>query len=234
MANKTYWDMFEDVVDQVWLSNTFDDWLTETKRIKRDINQKQKEVLSVSKTYLKKAWINIVWWTVATQKEYTIPTTVDKVSTVMVTVDSRDYYPEEISFQDFNRLANTESTSDIPVFFTIDKAKLVLFPTPETSSLPIELNANQYATDLNTDPALTTDQATALEIKEWYENVIYYYALTEALARLEDFAASDRYERKQEKLELKYIKEVKNPTNSVVVKSWTKSFQDPNHYNILT
>ena len=98
----------------------------------------------------------------------------------MVTVDSRDYFPAQLGYQDFQRLANTEQTSDIPVYFTIDKTKLVLYPTPLSNSNAIELNANQIATDLVTDPSVTTDTGTALEIKEWYESVIYYYALSEA------------------------------------------------------
>jgi hypothetical protein len=234
MALKTYWEMFEDIVDQVWLTNTFNDWETETRRIKRDINDIQKEALSISKTYLKKAWVLIPWGTVADQKEYTIPTNVDKITLVQVTVDSRDYFPAELWIQDFNRLANTEQTSDIPVYFTVDKTKLVLYPNPLSNGNAIELNANAFATDLNTDPSVTTDQGTTLEIKEGYKNVIYYYVLSEAFSRLEDFASADRYERKQDKIMVKYKDEVRNPTNSVVVKHGIQDTVDPNRHSVLT
>lgn len=234
MAKKTYWEMFVDVVDQVWLTNTFDDWTTETRRIKRDINQIQKQVLSLSKTYLKKAWITISGWTVADQANYTIPVTVDKITNIQITSSSILYFPEHISISQFHRLANTNSSSDIPIFFTIDKNELFIYPTPVSNSLPIELNAWQIATDLDTDPSATTDQTTDLQIKEWYENVIYYYVLTEAFSRLEDFASWDRYDKKFDKIDLKYRNEVKNSTNSVVLKKWWTRFVDPNYYNTLT
>jgi len=234
MAKKTYWEMFEDVVDQLWLTNTFNDDTTETRRIKRDINWIQKRVLSMSKSYLKKDWVSISWGTVADQKAYDIPETVDKISLVKITVDDREYFPKELWIQDFNKFSNTEITSDIPVFYTIDKAQLVLYPTPETDSLPIELNANAYATDLDTDPWETTDKTTDLEIKEWYEDTIYYYALTEWFYRLEDFTSWDRYNKRFEEMFQSYKTEVKNPTNSVVVKGSTGYVENPNYYNTLT
>lgn len=234
MAKKTYWEMFVDVVDQVWLTTAFSNWTTETRRIKRDINDIQKQVLSISKSFLLKSWELIVWGTVASQAEYTIPTTVDKLSTVKVTVSSRDYFPIEISYQQFQRLANTESVSDIPVYYTIDKTKLVLFPTPETSSLPIELNANIYATDLNTDPSASTDQNTDLQIKEAYQNVIFYYSLYQAFRRLEDFASADRYQADYKEMLQDYKDEVRNPTNNIVVKSGLQNFSNPNNFPILT
>jgi len=234
MAKKTYWEVFEDIVDQVWLTNTFNDWLTETKRIKRDVNQIQKQVLSLSKTYLKKAWILISGWTVADQANYTITSTVDKITSIKITSSSVDYFPKEISISEFHRLANTNASSDIPVFFTIDKAELFIYPTPVSNSLPIELNAWQIAADLDTDPSASTDTATALEIKEWYENVIYYYWLNEAYNRQEDFASADRYDVKFKELFKKYKDEVSNPTNNIVV--WWKSPRviNPNYYSTLT
>ena len=234
MAQTTFWKMFNRIVRKAWLTNTFNDGKEETESIKEDVNTIQKQVLSISKTYLQKAWILIVWGTVATQKEYTIPTTVDKTSLVKITVDSRDYFPAELWIQAFNRLANTEQESDIPIYFTIDKTKLVLYPTPSTNSNPIELNANQFATDLDTSPSSTTDQNTLLEIKEWFENVIYYYALTEAFERLEDFASADRQLLKHDKLMIKYKDEVRNPTNSVVVKHKVPSSLNPNRFFTLT
>lgn len=235
MASKTYWDMFVDIVDQVWFTNTFNDWENETRRIKRDINQIQKEVLSISKTYLKKAWIVISWWTVADQANYPIPTWVDKVSVIKITVWDTDYYPEEISIWEYHRLTrNTDNTSDISSYFTIDKDEIFIYPTPASSSNTIEVNASQYATDLSTDPGATTDQNTNLEIKEWYENVIYYYALHMAYMRLEDVWLADRYEIKHEKLLDKYKWEVSNPTNSILVSSWYRRPSNPNDYTVFT
>ena len=234
MAKRTFWDMFNKVVRQVWLTNTFNDGLAETESIKEDINQIQKQVLSISKTYLKKAWISIVWGTVADQANYTIPTTVDKITNIQITSWWREYFPQKISITDFHKLANTNSSSDIPVFYTIDKSELYIYPTPVSNSLPIELNAWQIATDLETSPSVTTDQTTDLQIKEWYENVIYYYSLSEAYNRLEDFASWDRYDVKFEKINKDYKNEVRNPTNSVVIKKWNTRFIDPNYYNTLT
>ena len=117
---------------------------------------------------------------------------------------------------------------------TIDKTKLVLYPTPETSSNPIELNANIFATELETDPSSNTDLWTLLEIKTWFENVIYYYALREAFRRLEDFSSADRYEREHDKLMIKYKDEVKNTTNSIVVKTGIPQTLDPNDFATLT
>lgn len=235
MAKKTFWEMFVDVVDEVWLTNTFDDSTTETRRIKRDINQVQKRVLSISKTYLKKAWILISWWTVADQANYTIPVTVDKITNIMITSSNINYYPDQISITEFHKLDNTfNSSSDIPRYWTIDKNELFIFPTPITNSLPIELNAGQIATDLNTDPSVTTDQATALEIKEWYEDTIFYYALERAFFRLEDFASSDRSKIDFKDMMKDYKKEVSNPGNSVVI--WWRDTRRVNrdYYSILT
>ena len=234
MAKKTFWEMFEDVVDQVWLTNTFWDWLTETRRIKRDTNDIQKEILSLSKSYLNKAGILISWWTVAWQANYVIPDSVDKISLVKVTVDTEQYFPERVSIQKYNTFVNTESTSDIPSFFTVDKNEVYLYPVPETDSNPIELNANQKGTDLETDPASSTDSTTALEIKEWYENVIYYYLLSMAYMRLEDVWLADRFEWKHEKLLKRYKEEVWNPTNSIVVWWWRAGIQNPNNFTTLT
>ena len=218
MANKTYWAMFNKIVRKVGLINTFADWLEETESIKEDINDIQKQVLSISKTYLKKAWVLIPWGTVATQKEYDIPATVDKISLIKVTVSSREYFPTEIGIQEFNTLSNTEQVSDIPLYWTLDKNKLVLFPTPETSALPIELNANVFATDLVTDSGSSSDENTELEIKEWFENVIYYYCLNEAYERQEDTTLWDRQLNKFTTLMKTYRDEVRNSTNSVVVR----------------
>jgi len=234
MAKKTFWDMFAKVVRQVWLTNTFNDGEEETESIKEDINDIQKQVLSLSKTYLKKAWILIGWGTVATQANYAIPATVDKVTNLQITVDTILYYPQKVSITDFHRLANTNSNSDIPVFWTIDKSEIYIYPTPVSNSNPIELNAWQIATDLETDPSVTTDQTTDLQIKEWYENTIYYYVLAEAFNRLEDFASADRYERKFDVMERKYKNEVRNPSNSVVISKWNTQFVNPNYYNTLT
>lgn len=234
MAKRTFWDMFAKVVRQTGLSNTFNDSTEETESIKEDINDIQKQVLSISKTYLQKAWIAIAWWTVAAQNNYTIPTTVDKVSFVQITSWWVEYFPTEISVSEFNTFANTSSSSDIPSYWTIDKTKLYIYPTPTSSSLPITLNANQFATDLVTDPAVTTDQTTDLEIKEWYENVIYYYALNEAYNRLEDFASADRYLNKFEKLEDTYKKEVRSATNSIIVWSGRRRPTNPNDNPTLT
>jgi hypothetical protein len=234
MANKTFWKLFNKIVRQCWLSNTFDDGTEETESIKEDINDIQKEVLTLSKTYLTKSWVLISWGTVADQKWYDIPDTVDKVSLIKVTVDSNDYFPERIGIPEFNWLSNTNQVSDIPIFYTIDKKQVVLYPTPQTSSNPIELNSNIYATDLDTDPSSSTDENTPLEIKEWFENVIYYYALNEAFSRLEDFASADRYERKHDKLFIQYKKEVSNTTNSVVVKHDSNRRVNPNYNPTLT
>ncbi len=226
MAKKTYWEMFNKIVRKVGLTNTFNDWTDETESIKEDINDIQKQVLSMSKTYLKKSGVLVSWGTVAGQAEYDIPTTVDKVSFVKVTVDSNDYFPEQITIPDFNELVNINQSSDIPEYWVIDKTKLVLYPTPVTNSLPIELNANIFATDLETDPSVSTDESTQLEIKEGYENVIYYYCLNEAYERQEDTTLWDRQLNKYEKLMKEYKDEVKNSTNSVVVKHrWNKSFK---------
>ena len=233
MASKTFWKMFNKVVRQCGLSNTFNDWTEETENIKEDINDIQKQVLTISKSYLKKSWVNISWWTVAWQASYAIPATVDKITAVKITSWWVDYYPSEISIFDLHKLSNTNETSDIPVYFSIDKAKLYIYPTPTSNSLPIEINGNIYATDLNTSPSVTTDQNTILEIKEWYENVIYFYALMEAYSRLEDYTSADRYQAKQKEIERKFIEEVRNPTNSIIV--WgKKDFIDPNYYNRLT
>lgn len=234
MANKTFGELFNKVVRQCWLSNTFSDGTEETESIKEDINDKQKEVLTISKTYLKKSWVLISWWTVANQEDYDIPSTVDKVSFVQVTVDSNEYFPEKLSIPEYNKLANSNQTSDIPLFYVIDKTKLRLYPTPQSASNPIELNSNVYATDLETDPSSATDENTDLEIKEWFENVIYYYALTEAFSRLEDFASADRYERKHEKLFIRYKDEVRNTTNNIVIKRGHRKVIDPNYYSTLT
>jgi len=234
MAKRTFWDMFSKVVRQVWLTNTFDDGLEETESIKEDINDIQKQVLSMSKTFLKKAWILISWWTVADQANYAIPATVDKITNLQITVSTVLYYPTLISITEFHRLANTWASSDIPIFYTIDKSEIYLYPTPATNSNPIEVNAWQIATDLVTDPAVTTDQTTDLQIKEWYENTIYYYALSEAFNRLEDFASWDRYNIKYEKMFKNYKSEVRNPTDSIVVKAWSTGFINPNYYSTLT
>jgi hypothetical protein len=234
MANKTYGEMFEDVVDQVWLTNTFTDWLTETKRIKRDINQIQKQVLSISKSYLTKAGVLISWWTVAAQNNYDVPDAIDKITSVKITSGGINYYPKEISNDEFHKYDNISTSSDTPVFWTIDKTQLFIYPTPTSNSLPIELNANEFATDLNTDPSASTDIATALEIKEWYENVIYYYTLSEAFNRLEDFASGDRYLNKFEKIEKTYKNEVRNSTNNIVVSSSTRWAVNPNLYPTIT
>ena len=234
MANKTFWDMFNKVVRKVWLTNTFNDGTDETHSIKEDINDIQKEVLSISKSYLTKAWITVAWWTVADQNNYTIPTTVDKVTSVKITSWGINYYPTEVSLDVFHSFDNITTSSDIPAIWTVDKTELYIYPTPTSNSLPIELNANQYATDLETDPAVTTDQTTALEIKEWYENVIYYYALMEAFERLEDFASSDRQLEKHEKLMKKYVDEVRNPTNNIVVWWGRTRPVNPNNNPILT
>jgi len=226
--------MFNKILRQTWNTNSFTDGTDETGSMKEDINDIQKQALSMSKTYLKKAWITIVWWTVAWQKAYNVPDTVDKITNVQVTVDSREYYPTEISFLQMQTLANTEQTSDIPVYFAIDKTQLVLYPTPESNSLPIEINANQLATDLEIDPSSSTDQNTALEIKEWYENVIYYYCLVEAFTRLEDFASADRYERKYNTMWKDYKNEVRKSTNNIVVKKWISDTINPNYYSVLT
>jgi len=234
MAKKTFWDMFAKIVRQTWLSNTFNDSAEETESIKEDINDIQTQVLTISKTYLKKAGILISWWTVATQANYVIPDNVDKISTIKITSWWVDYYPNELSIIEFQRLSNQNANSDIPVYWTIDKTELFIYPTPETDSNPIELNANEYATALVTDPAVTTDQTTELEIKKGFENVIYYYALNEAYNRLEDFASADRYLIKFEKLDASYKKEVRNTTNNIVV--WWKDVTAVNSdfYNTLT
>ena len=234
MAKKTYGEIFEDIVDQVGLTNSFNDWVKETRRIKRDINQIQKQVLSISKSYLTKAGVLIVGWTVVDQNNYTITDWVDKITDVKITSWWVEYYPDEISITKFHTLDNTNSSSDIPVFWTVDKWELYIFPTPETASLPIELNANKYATDLITDPSVLTDQATKLEIKEWYENVIYYYALTEAFNRLEDFASWDRYDNKFKEMFKDYKKEVRSPTNNIIVWGKSEGIINPNYYNTLT
>ena len=72
MTKTTFGKMFDKVRRNAWLSNSFNDSTEETESIKEDINQIQKQVLSISKTYLKKVWIAIVWGTVADQKEYTV------------------------------------------------------------------------------------------------------------------------------------------------------------------
>lgn len=234
MAKKTFWWMFNKVVRKVWLTNTFSDWAEETESIKEDINDIQKQVLSMSKTYLKKAGVLIVWGTVASQREYDIPDNVDKITLVQVTVDTRDYFPRKLSIQDFNRLANTEQISDTPIYYTIDKTKLNLYPTPATSSNVIELNANIYATDLDTDPNSSIDETTELEIKEWFENVIYYYALNEAYERQEDVSLWDRQEAKYTNILKDYKNEVRNSTNSVVVKHNWNNTVNPNRNFTLT
>ena len=233
MAKKTFWDVFAKVARQVWLTNTFNDSTDETESIKEDINDIQKQVLSISKTYLKKAWILVSGWTVADQANYTIPTTIDKITNLQITSATVLYYPKLISITQFHNLANTGSSSDIPSFYTIDKNEIYIYPTPATNSNPIEVNAWEIATDLVTDPAVTTDQTTDLQIKEWYENVIYYYALNEAFSRLEDFASADRYDIKFEKLDKKYRNEVRNSTNSVVIKSGATGLTNPNYDNII-
>jgi len=233
MAKKTFWEMFNKVVRKVWLTNTFNDWLDETESIKEDINDIQKEVLSISKSYLTKAWVLISWWTVATQNNYTIPTTVDKITTVKITSNSINYYPKKVSITEFHTFDNTNTDSDIPVIWTIDKTELYIYPTPVTSSLPIELNSNEFATDLETSPSVTTDQTTALEIKESFSNVIYYYALNEAYERLEDFASADRQLVKYEKIMKKYVDDVSNPTNDITI-WWKGRIINPNYNPILT
>jgi len=234
MAKRTFWDMFNKVVRQAWLTNTFDDDIEETESIKEDINDIQKQVLTISKSYLTKAGVAISWWTVATQANYTIPATVDKITTVKVTDWDVVYYPDEISITEFHALDNVNASSSVPIYWTIDKTELYIYPTPDTSSLPIELNANEFATDLETDPGVTTDQATDLQIKEWFENVIYYYALNEAYNRLEDFASADRYQVKFEKLEKRYINEVRNSTNNIVIWWVKRDYVNPNYYSTLT
>lgn len=234
MANKTFWKLFNKIVRQCSLTNTFDDGNEETESIKEDINDIQKEVLTMSKTYLKKDGVPIAWWTVAWTKAYAIPDTVDKISYVKVTVDSNDYFPIKIGLPELHNLSNTNQTSDIPVYYAVDKTELVLYPTPATSSNAIDLNSNVYATDLETDPSVTTDENTQLEIKEWFENVIYFYALVEAYSRLEDFSNADRYQVKYEKLFKRYQDDVKNTTNSVVIKRWAWRAVNPNYYSTLT
>ena len=231
--SKTYLDMFDKIVKHVWLSNTFSDWDEETWLIKEDINDILQEVLTISKSYLKKAWISIPWWTVWWQRNYTIPDTVDKITTVKITTWWEDYYPKEITIGDFHKL-DEDADSDIPVFFTIDKGELYIYPTPSTSSLPIEVNANQYATQLNTKANSSTDNTTELDIKQWYENIIYYYWLSEAYLRLEEVWLADRYDIKHEKLMKKYRQEVNNPTNNPVVKYWESGIINPNNYPLIT
>jgi len=233
MAKKTFWKMFDKVIRQVGLTDSFNSVTDEAVSIKEDINDIQKEVLSLSKTYLKKAWILISGWTVADQADYTITSTVDKITNIQITSWWVLYFPKRISITEFHKLANINSTSDIPSFYTIDKNKLFIYPTPESNSLPIELNAGQIATDLDTS-TWSADETTDLQIKEWYENVIYYYVLTEAYYRQEDVSMWDRYERKFEKLQKKYENEVRNTTNSVVVSKWWISIVDPNNYTTLT
>lgn len=234
MAAKTFWNMFKKVVRQVWLTNTFNDDTEETENIKEDINDIQKEVLSLSKSYLTKEWVLISWWTVASQNNYDIPATVDKVTSVKITSWGVNYYPKEVSNSVFHAYDNVTAESDTPSIWTLDKTQLYIYPTPSSNSLPIELNANEYATSLVTDPWVTTDQNTALAIKEGYENVIYYYALSEAFHRLQDFSSADRYVAKFEKLQKKYENEVRSATNSVVVWGVRRRPLNPNKYPTLT
>lgn len=235
MATQTYWDMFTDVVDQVWLSNTFDDWTKETRRIKRDINRMLKQAVSIWGSYLKKDGVLISSWTVADQNNYNIPATIDKVSLIKITSWWVDYFPIEISINEFNTLINdTSSTSDVPVFFTIDKNQIYIYPTPASNSNPIEVNGSVYITDLNTDPSLTTDQNTVLDIKEGFENVIYYYALYMAYMRLEDSVLAGEFKLEHEKVMREYKNKVKNTTNNPVVKTWRTNFVNPNEYFTIT
>ena len=231
----TYWQLFTKIVNQIWLSNTFSDGSEETASIKNDIRDIQNEVLTFSKPYNTKSWVLISWWSVAWQNNYDIPATVDKISFIKITSWGIEYFPEEISINEFQTLLNnSSSTSDIPVFFTIDKNQVYIYPTPASNSLPIELNSNEYATDLNIDESSTTDQNTSLAIKIGYINVYYYYCLSQAYMRLEDVWLADRYELKFEKLLKKYQEDVDNPTNNPVVKSWRSMFINPNNYPTIT
>ena len=77
---KTLKQIYDQVVRKCNLTNTFADTTDKTAEIIEDINDTQKEVLKLTKGYLREAETTVTWWTVAEQFEYTIPSSLDKIN----------------------------------------------------------------------------------------------------------------------------------------------------------
>ena len=78
--------------------------------------------------------------TVASQKSYRLPPDYDRFKNLKVTVSSIDYTPTEVlTFEEWNALNQTTSTSDIPTRFFIFEDYFRLFPAPSSAGNTITL-----------------------------------------------------------------------------------------------
>lgn len=234
MAKITFWEMFKRIVGQIGLTNVFNDWKIETWLIKRDINQYLKEALSLSKSYQKKINQNIIWWSVASQNNYSIPDNIDKISYLRIKVWDVYYYPSEISIWDFNNVSNNIQTSDYIQYFCINNNEILFYPTFVSNSNEITINWTEKMVDMETDSSSSDNEDTELDIKEWYENVIFYRALEYAYLRINELSLADRFWLKADRLFERFKNEVSAWTNSILIKNWSSKPLNPNDFTEFT
>lgn len=141
--------------------HTEDSGATNKARGIRRMNARQRQILASKNYWFLKKESTIS--TVAGTKSYNLPLTCLKVISVKVTVNGVDYIlKEEPSDKIFDQYDNQGSTvrSDFPYLYNVRAGKLLLFPTPSTSSNTITVLHTKKLRDMSLEN-YTTGTITA-------------------------------------------------------------------------
>lgn len=232
MASRTYWDIFQDVIDQASLNNTFSDSTATTRLIKKAMAKAEVRARTDSEGYDKETSSTVT--TVANQNNYPIPTWADRVKKMYVLIGNRRYYLDAdrlLGDIAFDRLLNFPTVaSDIPQYWSIQKNEILIFPKPSAGGNSMVIYYNPISTTINSDPANSSDIATPCNIKEWYEDLLFYKGCEAAFRQREQFDIAAVWGKEYDKIFAEFWNKVASPTTSPVSKYGRWRFANPNLY----
>lgn len=232
MAKKTYGYLFQKVVDQTSLNNTFNDGTATTRLIKTVFSDTEIQARTETEGYDIETSVDVT--TVAGQNNYAMPTGSDRVKKLFVLIGNRRYYlnADRLLWDiAFDRLLNFPTVaSDIPQYWSIQKNEILIFPKPAAGGYTMTIYYSPISTTINVDPSNNSDVNTSCNIKEWFEDILFFRGVEAIFRQREQDNQAAIWEKKATDKFAEFWNKVANPTPSSLIKYGRGRFANPNLY----
>lgn len=234
----TYLTTFDEIKYLAWLSsNTFSDSTGDTAMIKRLLNNSNKKNWSLANAQYQDTTIS----TVASTPQYTLPSDFSAMVSMYFLQWSRKIPIREVAEDKFLMLESIVSNALQFLYYTIRKTTIATVPTKQFWIYPIPSGvATVYykyiatQSDLNLDPAVTTDSTRNLIAENGFEILDTYYVLYHLYMVREQPEQAREWKAEYDKKWKEYKAYLANMNDSLVVKQGVQSILNPNLFPVLS
>lgn len=234
----TYQTTFDEVKLFAGLSsNTFNDGTSDTALLKKLINNSNKKNGSLANAQYQDATLS----TIASTSNYALPSDFANMVNMYFLQGTRKVPITGINEDKFLMLESMTSNALQFLYYTIRKTTIAWVPTKQVWVYPIPSGVTTLyyryiatQTDLNTDPAVTTDSTRNLIAENGFEILDTYYTLYHLYAIREQPEQAQEWKVEYDKKWKEYKAFMANMNDSLVIKQGVQSIINPNLFPVLS